>query len=285
MCNRSRLGWSGVVVALAVASTATAQSRKPATADPLGVQKLFPTAKLGREWFAAWERPRSIDRSARDPADPQFRNSDGVLTIADGVARAPAGQTRLFIDTPQQGAGRYTMPQWRNVEMTVYFKRGEATRDVSSQAVSLNARSGERHSNEAPCDGTSYHAMLRLDGRCGFKKEVWHTGGYTDLKPEPTPRPWETVPVGAWIGMKFVCRNCDDDKHVLLQMYLDPLERNEWRLVAETTDRGGWEGKEAGCDRPKDYIIAEARPSVYFRTDYVPVELKRFSVREIQPLK
>jgi hypothetical protein len=50
------------------------------------------------------------------------------------------------------------------------------------------------------------------------------------------------------------------------------------------TDKGGWEGKQAGCDRPKDFILAGAYPAVYFRTDYVPIEVKKFSVREIEPL-
>jgi hypothetical protein len=92
------------------------------------------------------------------------------------------------------------------------------------------------------------------------------------------------VPQNEWIGMKFVCRNCDRDKHVQLQLLVDLQERNDWKLVTELTDKGGWEGKEAGCDRPKDFILAGAYPAVYFRTDYVPIEVKKFSVREIEPL-
>ena len=168
--------------------------------------------------------------------------------------------------------------------MTAYVKCQAPTRAVSGQALSLTARSGERHSERSPCEGTSYHASVRFDGKCGFKKEIWHTGGYSDLAPVPAPRPWETVPSNRWIGMKFVCRNCDGGRHVRLQLYLDPQEQNEWQLIAELTDRGGWEGHEAGCGRPKDFIISEARPAVYFRTDYVPVEVKKFSVREVDPL-
>jgi hypothetical protein len=36
--------------------------------------------------------------------------------------------------------------------------------------------------------------------------------------------------------------------------------------------------------RLRKYIIAEGRRAVYFRTDQVAVELKKYSVREIAPL-
>lgn len=280
-----RMGLLGIAAVLLLSSVADGQSRKSAIADPFGVKQLFPTARGGRQWFASWQQSRSVGRYARDSADLLFRNSDGVLNIANDIASVPAGQTRLFIDTPRGNDGGYTAAPWRNVEMTVYFKRGEATRETNGQAISLSARSGEQHSDDAPCEGTSYHASLRLDGQCGFKKEVWHTGGYSNLLPERPPQPWATVPENMWIGMKFVCRNCDSDAHVQLQLYVDGLERNAWQLVAEVTDRGGWEGRQPGCDRPQDYIIAEARPSVYFRADYIPLEIKRFSVREIEPLR
>lgn len=118
----------------------------------------------------------------------------------------------------------------------------------------------------------------------GFKKEIWHTGGYTGLRPEPSPRPWTTVPTGQWVGMKLLCRNVDADRHVNLRLYLDREEKNDWQLVTEYTDRGGWKGDREGCNRPLDAILREGRPVVYFRTDYAAVVLKKFSVREIPPL-
>jgi hypothetical protein len=84
--------------------------------------------------------------------------------------------------------------------------------------------------------------------------------------------------------MKFVCRNSDRDQHVKLQLYIDTEETNEWRLVTEMIDAGDWNGKEAGYGRPRNFILKDAYPAVYFRTDFVPVEVKKFSVREIDPL-
>jgi hypothetical protein len=84
--------------------------------------------------------------------------------------------------------------------------------------------------------------------------------------------------------MKFLCRNCDGDQHVRLELFLDAEARGIWKRVAEVTDEGGWRGEKPGCNRPQDAIITEGRPAVYFRTDQMPVELKQFSVREIAPL-
>jgi hypothetical protein len=221
---------------------------------------------------------------AADPADPLFFNEEGGLRISKGVASAPAGMTRLVVLTPRTRAGAWEVPLWTNVEVTVYARRGMATRKLDYQAFYLSARSGEKHNDSEPCEGTSYHATARFDGTCGFKKEIWHTGGYTGLRPEPTPKPWPTVPEGKWVGMKFLCRTCDHGAHVRLQLYLDPEERNEWKLAAECTDTGGWRGEKPGCNRPQDWIITEGRPAVYFRADYFAVDLKKFSVREIPPL-
>jgi hypothetical protein len=257
-----------------------------APADDAGeVKRLFPTAPGGREWFAKWESPRTVHPYETDPLDPLCRNSADVpLRIAGGVASFSAGTTRLYVLTPPDGAGQFTARQWRNVEMTVYARRGAASRRVDWQAFYLSTRSGLRHDDSVPCEGTSYHATARFDGQVGFKKELWHTGGYTQLAPVPAPKPWPTVPENQWFGMKFVCRNFDSDRKVRLQCYLDAEARNDWKLVSEFDDTGGWRGEKPGCDRPQDQILTGAFPAVYFRADYVAVELKNFSVREIAPL-
>ena len=208
----------------------------------------------------------------------------GIRWGYGGIAAARAGLTRLVVLSPTNQAGTPAARLWTNVEMTVYARREAPARRLDYQAFYLSARNGERHNDSAPCEGTSYHATARFDGQCGFKKEVWHTGGYTSLRPEPAPKPWATVPEGKWVGMKFLCRNCDRGSHVRLQPYLDADERNDWKLIAEYADSGGWLGEKPGCNRSQDYIIAEGRPAVYFRTDQAAVEVKKFSVREIAPL-
>ncbi|HYR59092.1 MAG TPA: hypothetical protein VEO95_10695 [Chthoniobacteraceae bacterium] len=252
--------------------------------DGARIAQLFPTLPGGREWMAQWEKARVVPAYEIDPEDAAFRNEEGELRIADGVAHARAGMTRLVVLTPKDARGAYTRPMWRNVEMTIYARRGTEAQVLDYQAFYLSARSGERHNDAVPCEGTSYHATARFDGQCGFKKELWHPGGYTQLRPEPAPKPWPTVPARRWIGMKFVCRNCDADRHVRLELFLDADANGEWKRVAELTDTGDWFGEKPGCDRPQNAIITEGRPAVYFRTDQMPVELKNFSVREVAPL-
>ena len=82
--------------------------------------------------------------------------------------------------------------------MTIYVRRGLEDQVLDYQAFYLSARSGERHNDQVPCEGTSYHATARFDGQCGFKKELWHTGGYTGLQSQPAPKPWPTVPARQW---------------------------------------------------------------------------------------
>ncbi len=248
--------------------------------DRFGVAQLAPTVPGGREWFANWEGDRRIGAYAGDPGDPFFRNEEGELRVHGGIAFVPAGMTRLVV----LAATNAEVVLWTNVEMTAYIRRGKTTRTLDYQAFYLSARSGEHHNDRVPCEGTSYHATARFDGQCGFKKEIWHTGGYTQLRPDPAPKPWPTVPEGKWIGMKFLCRNCDSGAHVRLQMYLDAEGRGDWKLAAEFKDLGDWRGEKGGCDRPQNYVITDGRPAVYFRTDYVDVELKKFSVREVAPL-
>jgi len=255
----------------------------PAMKDKFGVVMLHPTVKSGREWFAQWEQERVVKPYSTDAADPLFVNEDKELHIKSGIASIGAGLTRLKVMTPKAKDGSYSGPLWTNVEMTVYVRRGKQTKKLDYQAFYLSARSGEKHNDEVPCEGTSYHATARFDGQCGFKKEIWHTGGYTQLRPDPTPKPWSTVPEGKWIGLKYLCRNIDGGKHVKMELYLDAEEKNEWKLVSAYTDKGGWLGQKAGCDRPQDYIITEGRPTVYFRADEVDVVLKKFSIREIAP--
>jgi hypothetical protein len=249
-----------------------------AAEDRFGVTMLNPTLEGGREWYSQWGQARTVPPYTIDSADPAFRNEEGDLAIAKGIASVKAGLTRLVVLTP---AG---LPQWRNVEMTIYVRRGQRTRTLDYQAFYLSARSGERHDDSVPCEGTSYHATLRFDGTCGFKKELWHTGGYTALRPDPAPKFWPTVPETRWIGMKAICRNSHRDKHVHLQLYVDAEATNKWQLVSETTDAGGWKGEKPGCDRAQDAILTEPRPAVYFRTEYVDVEVKNVSVREIASL-
>ena len=96
---------------------------------------------------------------------------------------------------------------WNNGEaervVPVYARRGASGHWLDYQALYLSVRSGERHNDSVPCEGTSYRATARFNGQCGFKKEVCYAGGYTSFHAEPAPKSRTTVPEGRWVGMRF----------------------------------------------------------------------------------
>ena len=96
------------------------------------MRELFPSAKGGREGFARWDNARIVPPFEMDPQDALFRNSYGPLHIKDGIASFAPEQSRLYVLTPKDGQGHYTAPLWRNVEMTVYVKRGATSTDAET---------------------------------------------------------------------------------------------------------------------------------------------------------
>lgn len=145
------------------------------TAEPVdrfGIRQLAPSLANGREWFARWEEPRTVGRYATDPQDPLVENNADVpLRIGRGTASLDPGVSRIYVGTPRGKDGAFTAPLWKNVEITLYARRGRSSRTPSYQAFDLAARSGHGHNDRDPCDGTSYHATARFDGIAGFKKE------------------------------------------------------------------------------------------------------------------
>jgi hypothetical protein len=96
--------------------------------------------------------------------------------------------------------------------------------------------------------------------------------------------------VGRWIGWKTIVYNIDNDKAVKMESYLDDKNNNPWVRVTNLTDNGGWYADtsdkkfySANCGRPKDYIVTNSGPMIYFRADNMILDFKDLSVREIEP--
>jgi hypothetical protein len=191
------------------------------------------------------------------------------------------------------------LQQWKNVEITGYVKIVSAINDSNIDAIEDNsddntaaeyeldfrARSGV-HDSESPCEGTSMIGLLHADGSIGWKKEIWHTGGYSEEKSKVKVT---TEPVlERWVGWKVIIYNINNDTAVKMESYLDNLNTNYWVKASEIIDDGGWyaessdeEFYSANCGRPKDYIITEGGPLVTFRSDNLMWDFKNLSVREI----
>jgi hypothetical protein len=263
--------------------------------DIFGISEIYPTASGGREWFVNMTNP--ANRS-------HFSETGGFELIkqSDGSWRVNSTHVRLVVETPSN------MTDWKNVEITGYAKLSLPTIVNSTSSSNSNfisspmnnseseeiddlafiGRSG-RHSSEVPCEGTAYVGGLHNEGSVGWKKEIWHTDGYTDER----ARNLVTDPIlDRWVGWKVIIydMHLNNETAVKLESYLDDHNNDSWKKVTEIIDSGGWYSRstddeffKAGCGKGRDHIIVEPGPFVIFRTDNLVLDFKNLSVREIDP--
>jgi hypothetical protein len=264
--------------------------------DKFGVKEIYPTKDGGREWFLNMENPKK---------DPLFSITDDIPIIKpsnDNSWFINNSNTRMNVNTPSGDI------PWKNIEMTGYVKAIPIINETNSLIVSNNVNTdnnndesktiedidwrarGGVHNSDVPCQGTALGGGIYLDGKVAWKKEIWHTGGYTDAR--GTTKVTNSIS-DRWIGWKIVIYNIDNNSAVKMESYLDDKDNNEWKKVASIVDNGGWYANSpnkvfysVNCGKPKDYIITNAGPIATFRADNIAFNFKDFSIREIQsPLK
>jgi hypothetical protein len=123
-----------------------------------------------------------------------------------------------------------------------------------------------------------------VDGHTNFAKEQWHTGGYVFT---PTKSSIIGSMVGKWIGFKMVTYNFQENGKtvVMMQNWVDKDNNGHWVKIYEYIDRGGLgtQGSHCGAANP-DQIITWGGPIAIFGWDHFnAVDIKNFSIREIQP--
>jgi len=258
--------------------------------DEFGTLQIYPTVYGGREWFI----------NMQDPFDDEAVSTDSGITLdqqSNGSWGVNSSEVRIRVDTPPG------QEEWKNVEMTGYVKmispttltvdssefsdQDEESEDGDSLDPHLTWRArGGRHSDMVPCEGTALNGGLYLDGKVSWKKEIWHTGGYT------TARGVSEIPnsfINKWIGWKTVMYNIKNDSSVKMESYLDNEANNKWVKVSEVEDNGEWyadtsddEFYSADCSKEKDYIITNSGPIATFRADNLIFDFKNLSIREIK---
>jgi hypothetical protein len=258
---------------------------KPQVAiDKFEIKEIYPTKQGGREWHINMDNPKE---------EPTF-------TIVSNIPITRSGDGSWFIANPAIRMSVITSPgsePWKNVEMTGYVKIDSTrTRSFfgsnneesdSTSDIDWRARGG-RHNNDVPCEGTALNGGIYVDSTVAWKKEIWHTGGYTDAR--GIGKATANSVLGRWIGWKVVMYNINNNQAVKMESYLDDKNDNNWKKVSDIVDNGGWYAKSsdkvfysADCGRPKDYIITNAGPIATFRADNVAMNFRDLSIREIQP--
>ncbi len=251
--------------------------------DRFGVKKIYETKSGGREWYVNMDDPYT---------DPWFILGDVELE------KQQDGSWRLGgINISQQFNDKYhillevitppSQEEWRDVEITGYARIIAASEDEDEVGLQWYARGGH-HTDEAPCEGTSLKGRLLVDGTANWKKEIWHSGGYTDSSEtmQATSQPL----IGRWIGWKVIMYNIENNTAVKMESYIDNENNNTWSQVTDLIDDGGWfaaswdeEFYSADCGIAKDHIITNSGPVASFRSDGIVWDFRDLSIREIQP--
>ncbi|HEX7032837.1 MAG TPA: hypothetical protein VF172_07550 [Nitrososphaera sp.] len=267
------------LIILACISLAPSSLMMPAYADEdeFGIEKLYPTDD------ETWEMEDDDPEKAmdRDSDDQSFRfGTDKNIEDLDYYEDEEVWRMDVTTGSHEHGTRMHVYrpdgEDWKNVEMTGYFKVLEG-----DDQITLIARHGRSYHDNGGCEAMAYYAMVDMDGNAYFKKKLHHEdGGYSDRVAEVEDAVDDLE--DEWIGLKFVVYNTGDDE-VKLELYGDEGdETNDWKLLTEYTDDGDLEVHERDCGRSRDHVIDEAQPRVSYRIDDSEFEFKDLSVREIE---
>ena len=260
--------------------------------DPFGIEKIYPT-KLGSEdddWFM--DMSDGQDPRSRPPS--LTKNSDGSFKVTSSQVRFGVFTTSGYNpDDPEfeldhgvlAERGYMQSPNdWRDVELTGYVKMNSGQSDEN---FAWYARGGRHTGSGSPegCEGSSIKVDLGYDGRVRFAKEQWHVSYvFTDHK-----RAMRSIE-DRWVGFKGIMYNIEQNGETALKMENwvdmneDGNEDGPWEKVDENIDAGGWGDEDGECGGEPDQIITWGGPIATFRWDGASdVDIKNFSVREIQP--
>jgi hypothetical protein len=261
------------------------------TLDQFGITQIYPDkAGGGEKWFMNMQNPNNDPRT--DPQTTLVRNPDGSWNARDTAARfnvfTSTGYHPELITTYDQHAlatkgYMQSANDWKNVEMTgvVKFNSGD-----SSDSWTWYARGG-KHSDEG-CEGTAYKGDLFYSGRVRIAKEQWHVSYVFSSATTPSP---SASSIGKFVGFKTIMYNhqVGGETVVTIELWVDrnpdsPTLKNNWEKVFTFTDSGGFGSDADECGGDPDQIITWGGPIATFRWDNAgSVDIKNFSVREIQP--
>lgn len=245
--------------------------------DRFGVHMVYNGSNRNpQSWFY-----NGLDDSRLKNADDANEVSDEEFSV-DGDIRlgvmttAGYNQSDIEQDHDKCKAQGYMMDErdWRDVEMTCYVHFNDGGGD---SRCSLYARSGT-HTSGRKCEGTKYTIGLYSSGRMRSGIEEWHNSGYTYFDD------WQVGNVeGQWFGFKAIMYNTQDDESVILECWVDENESNDWQMIYKFTDDG--QGEEANVCSSQDHLaMTWGGPYAVYRQDGADINVKKFSVREVDPL-
>jgi hypothetical protein len=278
----SSLGGSG-----SAGSNTGGSSGTPGT-DVFGIPMLKPSRAPGLLWTSQhWATGNARTLNGRDPSDPtgwSIRRGDTSAMDVDGKGVMSMGgpQPRFYV-MPKSGE---TAPFFKNIEFTGYYRRTADDGAFNAGFVVGMRSHPEGHGNDT-CNTTTYYLAFRNSGTYLFDKELNHPND-SPGKGGQMFSPASSVPIGKWIGMKYLVYNLPGDKAVKLETYIDAdsngngTKASDWKKIGETVDDGNWTAPTGDCDFPANMVVTEGGGVVFIRnTDVGKVEYTKLSWREI----
>jgi hypothetical protein len=258
---------------------------------------IYQTKVNGDEWFMD---PDSLNNDKRFVANANLtKNVDGSWSVDSKEHSQLNIWTKGSGNFRQKGAmdtynhsliaarGYWYKPSdWKNVEMTGYFKLKEFVEDE----YSMFSRSIWHNRTHNGCGGSDYKLKLHFDGSVSLDKEEWHVL-YTD-QPKPSWMLEHKIVDGLgnltnkWVGLKNIVYNTDQNGtfYPTMEMWIDETNNGTWKKVHEYTDRGAWGSTMNRCGGAPDQLITWGSPVATFRwDDTADVDFRNLSVREIDP--
>ncbi len=275
--------------------------------DDFGFQKLYPTLSGTLSWNSAhWANgnARTFTNWSSDPDDATLWTSDqsssgeGFQIDGAGTMQMLSSSPRFHINSNNDESPTPTSQFFKNVEYTAYFKR-DALGGKNYGGMVVGLRSGSHNhgsSGRDNCLANTYYARFRNDGKWDFEKEWKHPDSYyrsgSGIGMQDPLWGGDVLPVGKWIGMKFVVYNKDENT-VRLELYVDSTSGGtppgNWEAVGVAEDAGAdWMGASSatidGCAYTDAYAaILVGGGTALMRSDGDHPYYKFVSIREIDP--
>jgi hypothetical protein len=232
-----------------------------------GARMIYPNSKTNPQYFILGRGPNSIQGGNISGSEPNFRFGGGQQR-ANIVANGAGGSRGLADHSRALSQGYMNSPKdWRNFEMTLGI-----TGWTGGDGITMYGRGGG-HTGNKGCEGFAYKGTLYRTGRVRMAKESWH------VKYDY----WDDSNTGGGnenIGFKFIC--FDNGQFVTLEIWIDPGNANNWRMVKREIDNGFGSGG-AGCGYTDGGPGLWGGPYCTLRSDEDDINFKFFSVREINP--
>lgn len=244
--------------------------------------KFFDTLDSNKSIFESGEMETSRDEN-------WWLNSGGVFYSEDGVGKTNQKKLpendfwrELYNknnprDTdngyhPQNIFRLVTRNKWDNLRQEGYFR---IVADNLSASQYRNASNGLLFFNRYQDGDNLYYTGIRVDGFAVIKKKIkgkYFTMAYERIFPGKYDRKKNPnlLPHNAWIGLRSEVTN-ENEKTVLIKIFIDRERKGNWELVAEARDDGKKYGGKA--------IMKAGYGGI--RTDFMDVEFDDYKIEEL----